>query len=60
MLVWIFVFITIFSVFLGLKLQRKRLFALPLLAIAVFMLIEIIKVPLPLWDTITFIFDLKG
>lgn len=59
-MVWMFVVITVLSVFFGLRLQKKWLFTVPLIAIGGFMLIEIIKVPLPFWDTITFIFDLKG
>ncbi|MEW9500484.1 hypothetical protein [Jeotgalibacillus marinus] len=59
-LVWVFAMITIASVFLALKLRKKWLFTLPLLAVGCFMLIEIIKVPLPFGETIKFIFDLKG
>ena len=55
-----FAIITIVSVFLALKLKKKRLFALPILAIGCFFIIEVIKVPLPFWETMQLIFDLKG
>ncbi|WP_019412785.1 hypothetical protein [Paenisporosarcina sp. TG20] len=58
--VWVFAIITIVSVFLALKLKKKWLFALPLLAVGSLLLVEIIKVPLPLWETIQFIFNLRG
>ncbi|PPA69768.1 hypothetical protein [Jeotgalibacillus proteolyticus] len=60
MLVWGFAIITAVSVVLGLRLKKKRWFALPFAVLAGYLLIEIIKVPLPFWDTITFIFDLRG
>ncbi|MDG5472762.1 hypothetical protein P6709_13475 [Jeotgalibacillus sp. ET6] len=60
MLVWIFAVLTIGSVIAGVKQKRKRWFALPIAALFGYMAIEIIRVPMPLWDTITFIFDLKG
>lgn len=58
--VWVFAIITIVSVFLALKLKKKWLFTLPLLAVGSLLLVEIIKVPLPLWETIQFIFNLRG
>ncbi|TFD92827.1 hypothetical protein [Jeotgalibacillus sp. R-1-5s-1] len=56
----LFGLITIISVAAALKLKKKRLLLTPILAIGVFVLVKIIQVPMPFWDTVTFIFDLRG
>lgn len=58
--VWFLGILTVVSVFLALKLKKKRLLLTPLLGVGALIIIEIMKVPMPFWDTITFIFDLRG
>lgn len=52
--------LTISSVFFALNKRKPFLLAIPFLAIFTFMLVKIILVPLPFWDTIRFIFNLRG
>ncbi|KIL43371.1 hypothetical protein KP77_30770 [Jeotgalibacillus alimentarius] len=57
--VWFIGILTVLSVFFALKLKKKLLFT-PLIAVAALLVVEIAKVPMPFWDTVTFIFDLRG
>ncbi|MDC3414545.1 hypothetical protein NC797_16615 [Aquibacillus sp. 3ASR75-11] len=52
--------ITILSVYFGLNKKRPILFTLPFAAIFLFLLVKIMLVPIPFWDTVRFIFDLRG
>jgi len=52
--------LTISSVFFALNKRKPILLAIPFIAIFTFMLVKIILVPLPFWDTIRFIFNLRG
>ncbi|MCP3031492.1 hypothetical protein LF817_09040 [Halobacillus sp. A1] len=55
-----FSFITIFSVIFALRKKRPILLTLPVLSLLSFAFIKILMVPMPFWDTIKFIFDLRG
>nr|WP_239581502.1 hypothetical protein [Jeotgalibacillus terrae] len=58
--VWFIGILTVLSVFFALKLKKKKLLFTPLIAVAALLVVEIAKVPMPFWDTVTFIFDLRG
>ncbi|AJD92490.1 hypothetical protein JMA_31730 [Jeotgalibacillus malaysiensis] len=58
--VWFLGILTVVSVFLALKLKKKRLLLTPVLGVGALIVIEIVKVPMPFWDTVTFIFDLRS
>ncbi|MCA1010809.1 hypothetical protein [Halobacillus halophilus] len=53
-------FITIFSVVMALRKKRPVLFALPIASIIVIAVVKIMMVPLPFWETVQFIFNLRG
>ncbi len=55
-----FSFITIFSVVFALRKKRPIFLTLPVLSLLSFAFIKILMVPMPFWDTIKFIFDLRG
>ncbi|KGX89659.1 membrane protein [Pontibacillus marinus BH030004 = DSM 16465] len=59
-LVLLFSVLTILSVFFALHKKKPILLGLPFLAIFTFMLIKIMLVPLPFWETVRFIFNLRG
>ncbi|QHE51717.1 hypothetical protein [Pontibacillus sp. HMF3514] len=59
-LVLLFSILTILSVFFALNKKKPILLGLPILAIFTFMLIKIMLVPLPFWETVRFIFNLRG
>ncbi|MYL36477.1 hypothetical protein [Halobacillus litoralis] len=52
--------ITIVSVAAAVKKKRSVLFAVPLAALFAAALIKVIMVPMPFWETVVFIFNLKG
>ncbi|ASF40810.1 hypothetical protein CEH05_17270 [Halobacillus halophilus] len=52
--------ITILSVVMALKKKRPILFALPIASIFVIAVVKIMMVPLPFWETVQFIFNLRG
>ncbi|MGP4059093.1 hypothetical protein [Halobacillus sp. H74] len=52
--------ITVLSVVLALKKKRPIFFALPIIALFAVTLTKIIMVPMPFWETVQFIFDLRG
>ena len=51
--------ITVLSVVVALRKKRPVYFALPVVALMAFVMVKIIMVPMPLWDTIQFIFGLR-
>lgn len=61
-MVWVILFsiITISSVIFALRKKRPIVFLAPIASIFVFMLVKIIMVPLPFWETVRFIFNLRG
>ncbi|WP_281658701.1 hypothetical protein [Halobacillus sp. Cin3] len=52
--------ITIVSVVAAVKKKKAVLFAIPLAALCAAALIKVIMVPMPFWETVVFIFNLKG
>ncbi|WP_347862362.1 hypothetical protein U0355_04090 [Salimicrobium sp. PL1-032A] len=54
-----FVVLTILSVWFGLKKAKPSLLAAPFLALIGFVIVKIAMVPLPFWETVSFIFDLR-
>ncbi|KHE71682.1 hypothetical protein [Halobacillus sp. BBL2006] len=52
--------VTVCSVVFALKKKRPIFFALPLVAILAVAVVKIAMVPMPFWETIQFIFDLRG
>ncbi|SFG04748.1 hypothetical protein SAMN05216353_12051 [Halobacillus alkaliphilus] len=52
--------ITILSVVMALKKKRPVLFVLPIASIIVIAVVKIVMVPLPFWETVQFIFNLRG
>ncbi|PBB05651.1 MULTISPECIES: hypothetical protein [Salimicrobium] len=54
-----FVLLTIVSVVLGLKKGKALYLTFPFVALAGFVLVKIAMVPLPFWETVSFIFDLR-
>ncbi|SIS42775.1 hypothetical protein [Salimicrobium flavidum] len=54
-----FVLLTIVSVFFGLRKSKPFLLTLPFLALFGFVIIKVAMVPLPFWETVSFIFDLR-
>nr|WP_239533930.1 hypothetical protein [Thalassobacillus pellis] len=61
-MVWVFLFavITIVSVIFALNKRKPVFLAIPFFSLFIFMLIKIIMVPLPFWETVRFIFNLRG
>ncbi|UOQ45919.1 hypothetical protein MUN89_08355 [Halobacillus salinarum] len=57
---FILALITIFSVYFALKKKRPLYFILPIAIIFVAAIVKIAMVPMPFWETIQFIFDLRG
>ncbi|WP_181349590.1 hypothetical protein [Thalassobacillus sp. CUG 92003] len=58
--VLLFALITIASVFIALNKRRPVFLAVPFVSIFAFILVKIIMVPLPFWETVRFIFNLRG
>ncbi|WP_082233312.1 hypothetical protein [Halobacillus massiliensis] len=52
--------ITILSVVLFLKKKKMIYLALPMVTLLGFALVKVWMVPMPFWDTVKFIFDLRG
>lgn len=52
--------VTVLSVFFALKKRKPILFAVPLASVLAVAFVKIAMVPMPFWDTIQFIFDLRG
>ncbi|SFK16990.1 hypothetical protein SAMN04487936_108111 [Halobacillus dabanensis] len=52
--------ITVLSVILALKKKRPLLLAVPFAALFTVALVKIIMVPMPFWETVQFIFNLRG
>ncbi|MGI8316700.1 hypothetical protein [Halobacillus mangrovi] len=52
--------VTIFSVVFAIKKKRPIFFALPVAAILGIVVVKIAMVPMPFWETVQFIFDLRG
>ncbi|MBN8235093.1 hypothetical protein JF544_07510 [Halobacillus kuroshimensis] len=52
--------ITVVSVVAAVKKKNPVLFAVPLAALCAAALIKVIMVPMPFWETVVFIFNLKG
>ncbi|WP_085505847.1 hypothetical protein [Thalassobacillus devorans] len=61
-MVWVIIFalITIGSVILALNKKKPVFLVVPFISVFVFMLVKIIMVPMPFWETIRFIFNLRG
>ncbi|GGF30876.1 hypothetical protein GCM10010954_32550 [Halobacillus andaensis] len=56
----LFSIITILSVVFALKRKRPLFLALPVVSLMGFALVKIVMVPMPFWDTVRFIFNLRG
>ncbi|SDJ23487.1 hypothetical protein [Salimicrobium halophilum] len=54
-----FVILTVVSVFLGLKKSKPFFLFAPFLALFGFVIVKVAMVPLPFWETVSFIFDLR-
>lgn len=54
-----FVLLTIVSVVLGLRKAKPFYLAVPFLALFGFVIFKVAMVPLPFWETVSFIFDLR-
>ncbi|MBH0230673.1 hypothetical protein LCL89_14520 [Halobacillus yeomjeoni] len=52
--------VTILSVIFALRKKRPLFLALPLVAMITIAFIKIMSVPLPFWETVQFIFNLRG
>jgi len=52
--------ITILSVVMALQKKRPVFFVLPIASIIVIAVVKIMMVPLPFWETVQFIFNLRG
>ncbi|WP_173915566.1 hypothetical protein [Halobacillus sp. Marseille-Q1614] len=52
--------ITILSVVLTLRKKKMIYLTLPIVTLFGFALVKIWMVPMPFWDTVKFIFDLRG
>lgn len=61
-MVWVIIFalITIGSVILALNKKKPVFLVVPFISVFLFMLVKIIMVPMPFWETIRFIFNLRG
>ncbi|RTQ96283.1 hypothetical protein EKG35_01125 [Lysinibacillus telephonicus] len=56
---YIFLLLVVICLFAALRKKRFGLLLVPVLAIVLFMIVEIILVPAPLLDTVKFIFSLQ-
>ncbi|RNC98991.1 hypothetical protein EC501_09250 [Lysinibacillus halotolerans] len=56
---YILLFITGICLILALKKKQFKLLTIPFIAIALYIVAEIIMIPLPLLDTVKFIFSLQ-
>ncbi|MYL33674.1 hypothetical protein GLW08_19115 [Pontibacillus yanchengensis] len=61
-MLWIigFALVTILSVVFALKNKRPLWLVVPFASILAFMFVKIAMVPLPFWETVQFIFNLRG
>lgn len=61
-MVWVILLsiLTVLSVILALNKRKPFILGIPFMAIFTFMLIKIMMVPLPFWETVRFIFNLRG
>ncbi|SEB07097.1 hypothetical protein SAMN05421743_11522 [Thalassobacillus cyri] len=59
---WVLIFaaITVLSVVIALNKKRPIFLVVPFLSVFIFMLVKIIMIPVPFWETIRFIFNLRG
>ncbi|WP_169737882.1 hypothetical protein [Alkalihalobacterium bogoriense] len=58
-MVYVFLLITIASIIFAFKRKKPLLLSLPFVAIFVYMIVQIILVPMPFFDTVKFIFSLR-
>lgn len=58
-ILYIFILLTVFCLFIALRKKRFVLLLVPILAIVLFIIVEIILVPAPLLETVKFIFSLQ-
>ncbi|WP_017756574.1 hypothetical protein [Calidifontibacillus oryziterrae] len=58
-LVILYGIITVLCVFFAIKKQKLALLSVPFLGIFGYLFIKILMVPLPFWETVQFIFDLR-
>ncbi|MFG6117457.1 hypothetical protein ACGTN9_20080 [Halobacillus sp. MO56] len=58
--VLIFALITVVSVVIALNKKKPVFLIVPFLSVFIFMLVKIIMIPVPFWETIRFIFNLRG
>ncbi|WP_010677158.1 hypothetical protein [Bacillus timonensis] len=59
MILYIMLFIVVFSLFMAFKRKRPLFLLLPFVSIFAYFVIEIIRFPAPLGETIRFIFNLS-
>ncbi|WP_404446058.1 hypothetical protein LG307_20635 [Sutcliffiella horikoshii] len=59
LLFYLFLIITVTSIFLAIKKQKTVLLSVPIAALITYAVVEIALVPAPFLDTIKFIFSLK-
>ncbi|MCG1021375.1 hypothetical protein EKQ44_06765 [Sutcliffiella horikoshii] len=59
LLFYLFLIITITSIFLAIKKQRPILLSVPIAALFTYAVVEIALVPAPFLDTVKFIFSLR-
>ncbi|MFC0525616.1 hypothetical protein ACFFGV_18695 [Pontibacillus salicampi] len=55
-----FALITIGSVITAMRKRKPIIFVVPFAAVFTFMVIKVALVPLPFWETVQFIFNLRG
>lgn len=58
-MVYVFILIAMLSFIVGIWKKKPYLLLTPFLLIFAFVAYEIIRVPMPLWDTLKFIFSLR-
>ncbi|WP_028783649.1 hypothetical protein [Thalassobacillus devorans] len=61
-MIWVLIFavITVVSVVIALNKKKPFFLIVPFLSVFIFMLVKIIMIPVPFWETIRFIFNLRS
>ena len=58
-MIYVFLLIIVLSLAITIWKKKPQLMLMPFVAMFVYLVYEVIRVPMPVWDTIKFIFSLR-
>ncbi|MDE5414721.1 hypothetical protein [Alkalihalobacterium chitinilyticum] len=58
-MIYVFLLITLFSFIFAFRKKKPLFLSVPFASIFVYLIVQVIMVPLPFWETVKFIFSLR-